>query len=89
MITKTDVEHIARLACIELDDNDLQEFTVQFNSILEYFEELEDIEAQLPKEEEERNVLRADEVTRSLTQQAALSNAPRVDSGYFRGPRIL
>ncbi|MGA7074956.1 MAG: Asp-tRNA(Asn)/Glu-tRNA(Gln) amidotransferase subunit GatC [Halobacteriota archaeon] len=88
MITKTDVERIARLACIELDDEDLQEFTVQFNSILEYFEELEDIEAELIGQEE-RNVLRADEVTPSLSQQEALSNAPRVDSGYFRGPRIL
>ncbi|MGZ4892034.1 MAG: Asp-tRNA(Asn)/Glu-tRNA(Gln) amidotransferase subunit GatC [Halobacteriota archaeon] len=88
MITKTDVERIARLACIELDEEDLQEFTVQFNSILEYFEELEDIEAELIGQEE-RNVLRADEVTPSLSQQEALSNAPRVDSGYFRGPRIL
>jgi aspartyl-tRNA(Asn)/glutamyl-tRNA(Gln) amidotransferase subunit C len=88
MITKTDVERIARLACIELDEEDLQEFTVQFNSILEYFEELEDIEAELMGQEE-RNVLRADEVTPSLSQQEALSNAPRIDSGYFRGPRIL
>lgn len=88
MITKTDVERIARLACIELDNEDLQEFTVQFNSILEYFEELEDIEAELIGQEE-RNVLRADDVTPSLSQQEALSNAPRVDSGYFRGPRIL
>ncbi|MGZ5539508.1 MAG: Asp-tRNA(Asn)/Glu-tRNA(Gln) amidotransferase subunit GatC, partial [Halobacteriota archaeon] len=39
--------------------------------------------------QEEGNVLRADNVTPSLSQQEALSNAPRVDSGYFRGPRIL
>jgi len=88
MITNTDVEQIARLACIELDEEDTQAFTMQFNAILEYFEELEDIEAELT-EEEERNVLRADEVTASLTQQEALANAPRVESGYFRGPRIL
>jgi len=88
MITKTDVEQIARLACTELDEEDMQAFTIQFNAILEYFEELEDIEADLT-EQEERNVLRADEVTRSLTQQEALANAPRVENGYFRGPRIL
>jgi aspartyl-tRNA(Asn)/glutamyl-tRNA(Gln) amidotransferase subunit C len=88
MITKTDVERIARLACIELDDEDLQEFTVQFNSILDYFEELEDIEAELIGQEE-HNVLRGDEVTPSLSQQEALSNAPRVDGSYFKGPRIL
>jgi len=88
MITKRDVEQIARLACIELDKEDMQAFTIQFNAILEYFEELEDIEAELT-EQEEGNVLRADEVVPSLTQQEALANAPRVDNGYFKGPRIL
>ncbi|MGD0328001.1 MAG: Asp-tRNA(Asn)/Glu-tRNA(Gln) amidotransferase subunit GatC [Halobacteriota archaeon] len=88
MITKTDVEQIARLACIDLDEEDMQAFTMQFNAILEYFEELEDIEAELT-EQEEHNVLRTDEVTPSLTQQNALANAPRVENGYFRGPRIL
>jgi aspartyl-tRNA(Asn)/glutamyl-tRNA(Gln) amidotransferase subunit C len=88
MIIKTDVEHIARLACIELDDEDLQEFTIQLNTILEYFEELEDVEATLLQQEED-NVLRTDKITPSLSQQEALSNAPHVDSGYFRGPRII
>ena len=88
MIIKDDVEYIARLACIELDDEDLQEFTIQLNTILEYFEELENVEAELTHEEE-GNVLRGDNITPSLSQQEALSNAPRVDSGYFRGPRIL
>jgi aspartyl-tRNA(Asn)/glutamyl-tRNA(Gln) amidotransferase subunit C len=88
MIIRTDVEHIARLACIELDDEDLQEFTIQLNTILEYFEELEDVEAKLLQQEED-NVLRTDEITPSLSQQEALSNAPRVDGGYFRGPRII
>jgi len=88
MIIRTDVEHIARLACIELDDEDLQEFTIQLNTIIEYFEELEDVEAKLLQQEED-NVLRTDEITPSLSQQEALSNAPRVDGGYFRGPRII
>jgi aspartyl-tRNA(Asn)/glutamyl-tRNA(Gln) amidotransferase subunit C len=88
MIVKSDVNHIAQLACIELDDEDLQEFTIQLNTILEYFEELDDVEAELTQEGGE-NVLRADNTTPSLSQQEALSNAPRVDSGYFRGPRIL
>ncbi|MDD1721445.1 MAG: Asp-tRNA(Asn)/Glu-tRNA(Gln) amidotransferase subunit GatC [Euryarchaeota archaeon] len=88
MITKADVERVANLACIELNDKELQEFTLQLGAILEYFDELSDIEAQPPKKEEE-NVLRPDEVTTSLPQKEALANAPRVDSGYFRGPRIL
>ena len=88
MIVKTDVDHIAQLACIELDDEELQEFTIQLNTILEYFEELDEVDAELTQEEGV-NVLRADNITPSLSQQEALSNASRVDSGYFRGPRIL
>ncbi len=88
MITKANVERLANLACIELNDEELQEFTLQLGAILEYFDELADIEAQPPKKEGE-NVLRADEVTTSLPQKEALLNAPRVEGGYFRGPRIL
>ncbi len=88
MITKTDVERVASLACIELNDEELQEFTLQLGAILEYFDELADIEAQPPQTEGE-NVLRPDEATASLSQSEALSNAPRTDNGYFRGPRIL
>ena len=43
MITKSHVKHIASLACLELSEDDLQEFTVQFNSILSYFDELSEI----------------------------------------------
>ncbi len=88
MITKADVERVANLACIKLNDEELQEFTLQLGAILEYFDELADIEAQPPRKEE-GNVLRADEVTTSLSQKEALSNAPRTEDGYFRGPRIL
>ncbi len=88
MITKTEVERIASLACIQLDDEELSQFTIQLNSILEYFDELAEIETDL-EEERQDNVVRPDDVTKSLTQEEALANAPRVENGYFRGPRIL
>ena len=88
MITQADVKRIASLACIQLGDEELHQFTIQLSSILEYFDTLAEIEVEL-EEGGQRNVLRPDEVTKSLTQEAALSNAPRVENGYFRGPRIL
>jgi len=88
MITKTEVERIASLACVQLDDEELNQFTIQLNSILEYFDKLAEIETEL-EEERQRNVVRPDDVTKSLTQAEALANAPRVENGYFRGPRIL
>jgi len=89
MITKSHVKHIASLACLELSEDDLQEFTVQFNSILSYFDELSEITERLEKDEVQFNNLRADEVLPSLSQEEALSNAPRTEDGYFKGPRIL
>ncbi len=88
MITKTDVERVANLACLALNEEELREFTLQLDAILEYFDELADVEAQPPQQEEE-NVLRPDDVTASLSQKEALANAPRVEGGFFRGPRIL
>jgi aspartyl-tRNA(Asn)/glutamyl-tRNA(Gln) amidotransferase subunit C len=89
MITKSHVKHIASLACLELSEDDLQEFTVQFNSILSYFDELSEIEEAPEKDKVRFNDLRADEVLPSLSQEEALSNAPKTEDGYFKGPRIL
>jgi len=89
MITKSHVKHIASLACLELSEDDLQEFTVQFNSILSYFDELSEIEEASEKDKARFNDLRADEVLPSLSQEEALSNAPKAEDGYFKGPRIL
>jgi len=89
MITKSHVKHIASLACLELSEDDLQEFTVQFNSILSYFDELSEIKEAPEKEKVQFNNLRADEVLPSLCQEEALANAPKTEDGYFKGPRIL
>jgi len=36
-ISVKDVQHIASLACVELDQAQQERFAQQFNSILEYF----------------------------------------------------
>jgi len=35
------------------------------------------------------NVFRADEVRPSLSNEAALSNAPLAEDGYFKVPKVL
>ena len=81
------VRHVAGLARVDLDDGEMQEFAAQFADILEYFEALDAV----PETESEPdlvNVLRADEVRESLTQDEALENAPETDDGYFKGPPV-
>ena len=40
-ISVKDVQHIASLACVELSESEQERFAKQFNSILEYFRELD------------------------------------------------
>lgn len=85
-VTPDDVRHIATLARIDLADEDVDEFTDQFEAVLEYFEGLEEVPA-VDAEPELTNVLRPDEVDQGLSQAEALENADDED-GYFKGPNV-
>ncbi len=92
-ITRADVEHVAQLARLALDDDELDQFTRELGVILEHAEdiaalEIDDVEPTahpLPLV----NVLRPDEVTPPLPRDEVLAEAPAVEDGRFRVPRIL
>ncbi|MDY7082409.1 MAG: Asp-tRNA(Asn)/Glu-tRNA(Gln) amidotransferase subunit GatC, partial [Halobacteria archaeon] len=42
-VDSSDVEHIAELARIKLDEGDVDEFVDEFNEILDYFDTLDEI----------------------------------------------
>ncbi|HEY9207154.1 MAG TPA: Asp-tRNA(Asn)/Glu-tRNA(Gln) amidotransferase subunit GatC [Candidatus Methanoperedens sp.] len=94
MIARKDLEHIAWLARIELSEEDKEKYTPTLNSILDYFGELDraDTEVEptyhvLPLS----NVFREDETApaMSLSQDEALSNAPKKQNGFFKAPRMM
>ncbi len=92
-ISKRDVEHIALLAHIELTEDEKALFTTQFNRILEYFRKidelnLEDVEPTFHVLDI-YNVFRKDEISEHLTQEEALTNAPRKEQGYVKAPKII
>lgn len=93
MITKEDVKHISWLASIEINENETEEFVEQFNSILEYFHQLDAVETETIEPTyrvvDLSNVFRTDEVLKSLSQEDSLRNAPRQESDYFKSPRIV
>jgi aspartyl-tRNA(Asn)/glutamyl-tRNA(Gln) amidotransferase subunit C len=93
MITKEDVEHISWLASIKIEDEEKDEFVEQFNSILEYFHQLDEVDTD-GVEPTHRvvdlvNIFREDVARKSLSQEEALKNAPRRENGYFKSPRIV
>jgi len=92
MITKKDVEHIGWLARIELTEEEKEKLTKQLNSILDYFEKLDEIEADVSPMYHVfglTNVFRDDVARKSMSQEDALGNTPKKEKGYFKGPRIV
>jgi aspartyl-tRNA(Asn)/glutamyl-tRNA(Gln) amidotransferase subunit C len=82
-----EVEHVAGLARIDLDTEERDRFAEQFVEILSAFETLDEVPETEP-EPELTNVMRADEVGKSLDREAALGNAPETEDGQFKGPRV-
>ena len=86
-VTPEEVRHVARLARIDLSEEEVERFTTQFSSILDAFETLEAV-PNVDRETELVNVLRPDEPRESLDRETALENAPETESDRFKGPNV-
>lgn len=92
-ITSKDVEKVALLSRLELNDGDMEKMTGQLNSILDYIDVLNQVDTEgvqptahvLPM----KNVMREDVVKLSLARDLALSNAPESEEGYFKVPKVV
>ena len=92
-ITLKEVKQVAKLARLELSEDEKAIFARQLSAILSYMDQLKTLDTggveptatMLPTD----NVFRDDQVRPSLPQEAALANAPDQTDGFFRVPRIL
>ena len=88
-----DVEHVARLARLELTQEERDRFRLQLGLILEHAERVGEVAAEdvpptshpVPRS----NVFRADEPEPGLTHEEALSTAPEAEDGRFKVPRVV
>lgn len=92
-LTREQVDHIARLARLNLSDEERERYREQLSAILEHFQRLQelDTEAVPPtfRAIESHRSPRPDEVQSSLSREELLSNAPDVEQNQFRVPPIL
>ena len=92
-ISVKDVQHIASLACVDLEPAQEERFAKQFNSILEYFKELDGLNTENVEPTYHviglNNVFREDEATDPLPQEDVLKIAPKHEKGFVKGPRIV
>jgi aspartyl-tRNA(Asn)/glutamyl-tRNA(Gln) amidotransferase subunit C len=92
-LTRADVEHVAQLARLALDDGEIEQFTRELGVILEHAQQVAALDTHdvpptahpLPLV----NVLRADELSACLDRDEVLAMAPDAEDHRFRVPRIL
>ncbi len=92
-ISLKDVEYIARLARLKLDEGEKVLFGEQLNHILGYMDKLSELDTtQITPTAHVlalTNVLREDQVQASLPVDLALEEAPDRAEGYFRVPKVI
>lgn len=92
-LSREDVQHVARLARLELNSAEQEKFTKELNNILGFVEQLNELDTAGIEPTAHaiavRNVFRPDRVTASLDPEEALANAPDRSDNFFRVPKIL
>lgn len=90
---KIDVRYVAKLARLELTDDEVSRFGAQLGDLLEHVATLADLDvsqvATTAQVVELRNVERADETRPGLDREVVLAQAPQRQGAFFRVPRIL
>ncbi len=92
-ITQQEVEHVAHLARLNLNEKELEQMTVQLDTILVYFEKLEELDTTGVEPTTHAfsitNAFREDGVKPSLTQKDALTEGPNTNEECFIVPRVI
>lgn len=92
-ITRDEIIHIAKLAMLNLNENELDRYTKDMQEILGYAEMINNIDTSTINETiaatEQKNIFRKDEVKEFGTRDELLQNAPSQDEGMFRIPKVL
>ena len=87
-ISRAEVEHIADLARLELSDREIEQLQKELSDILEYVEQLNQLDTSAVSPTAHvvvrRDVLRGDQTVSSLPRHEALANAPQAQDGFFR-----
>lgn len=92
-ISKEEIVHIAKLASLNLSEEEIEKYTGDMQEILEFANMINNVNTDGMNEtvaaNEKSNVLRKDEVVNFENRELLLSNAPSQDEGMFRIPKVI
>ena len=92
-ITLAEVEHVARLARLDLSDSEKERMRSQLDAILTYIDKLRQLNTDNVEPTSHAipmvNVMREDEVRPCFATEEMLANAPEREGNFVRVPRII
>lgn len=92
MITTKDVEHVAKLARLELTEEEKEKYTYQLSDVLKHVEQMNEVDTTNVEPMNHPidfvNVMREDKKIYENTREELMSNAPDVEGEFFKVPKI-
>ena len=92
-ISRKEVENTAELARLEFNEGELEKFTNDLGKILEYIEDLNELDTENVEPTthaiEVTAPLREDETNQLITIEEALQNAPEREDDFFAVPKVI
>ncbi len=93
MLNTEEIKKLAKLARIQLTDEELEKFATQLSSVLDYVEELKNVNTDGLLEVDQVtglvNVQRPDVPVVATNKEEILSQAPDIKDGYYKVKAIL
>ena len=92
MITIKDVEHVAKLARLELTEEEKEKYSKQLGDILKHVEQMNQVDTPgvepMSHAIPSVNVMREDKIVSEQTKEELMANAPSKEDGFFKVPKI-
>lgn len=92
MISIKDVEHVAKLARLELTEEEKEKFAKQLGDVLIYVDQMNEVDTSnvepLSHAVDFSNVMREDVIRYDCTKEELMMNAPDEENGFFKVPKI-
>ncbi len=92
MITIKDVEHVAKLARLELSEEEKEKFTHQLGDVLKYVDMMNEVDTSNVEPMNHPidfvNVTREDVPIYENTREELMANGPDVEGEFFKVPKI-
>jgi aspartyl-tRNA(Asn)/glutamyl-tRNA(Gln) amidotransferase subunit C len=93
VLSPEEVNHIAKLARLDLTEEEKIRYQVQLSAILEYAARLQEIDtSHIPPTSSvlpDRSILRPDDPQSGLNLDELMRNAPQIEQKQFRVPLVL